>query len=228
MFIFKDNYYNKLKSGFTLAEVLITLSIIGIVAALTMPLLIANHKKKVYSVRLKHFYSMMSQAVKLSEVDNGEITGWKTAPAPRDDNGDLIHENRVLSGTEFAGNYILPYIKYTKAQVQSIFFFTQNDNYTVYMPDGSYFAVLNGGDGCVDIYYDINADKKPNVVGKDQFNFLICTKKNQSNNIGFDTYRLSVTNRTSAKSYCKTDPAYCSSLLQYDNWKFKSDYPYKL
>lgn len=32
-------------NGFTLAEVLITLGIIGIVAAMTMPALIANSKK---------------------------------------------------------------------------------------------------------------------------------------------------------------------------------------
>ena len=34
------------KKGFTLAEVLITLGIIGVVAALTIPGLIANHRKK--------------------------------------------------------------------------------------------------------------------------------------------------------------------------------------
>ncbi len=36
-----------MKNGFTLAEVLITLGIIGIVAAMTMPALIANYQKKV-------------------------------------------------------------------------------------------------------------------------------------------------------------------------------------
>ena len=35
-----------MKKGFTLAEVLITLGIIGVVAALTLPSLITNYRKK--------------------------------------------------------------------------------------------------------------------------------------------------------------------------------------
>ncbi len=39
--------------GFTLAEVLITLGIIGVIAALTLPNLIANYQKKVWATQLK-------------------------------------------------------------------------------------------------------------------------------------------------------------------------------
>ena len=42
-----------MKRGFTLAEVLITLGIIGVVAAMTMPSLIANYQKKVLVTQLK-------------------------------------------------------------------------------------------------------------------------------------------------------------------------------
>jgi prepilin-type N-terminal cleavage/methylation domain-containing protein len=62
--------------AFTLAEVLITLAVIGIVAALTMPALIANYQKKVTAIRVKHFYSMFSQAIRLSEAENGEYKNW--------------------------------------------------------------------------------------------------------------------------------------------------------
>lgn len=54
------------KKGFTLAEVLITLGIIGVVAALTMPSIIANYQKKVISVRLKKFVSTFSQAYNMA------------------------------------------------------------------------------------------------------------------------------------------------------------------
>ncbi len=43
----------KIKAGFTLAEVLITLGIIGIVAAMTIPGLIAKHQKIVTATQLK-------------------------------------------------------------------------------------------------------------------------------------------------------------------------------
>ena len=62
--------------AFTLAEVLITLGIIGVVAAMTMPALIEHHQKSVISSRLKKFYSSINQAIKLSEVDNGSSEYW--------------------------------------------------------------------------------------------------------------------------------------------------------
>ena len=49
------------KAGFTLAEVLITLGIIGIVAAMTMPAMIQNYKKKVYTSKLQQTYSLLNQ-----------------------------------------------------------------------------------------------------------------------------------------------------------------------
>lgn len=65
-----------MNKGFTLAEVLITLGIIGVVAALTMPALIANSRKTEYSSRLKKFNSTMEQAIRMSELDNGQISDW--------------------------------------------------------------------------------------------------------------------------------------------------------
>ena len=44
-----------MKKGFTLAEVLITLGIIGVVAAMTMPTLIQNHQKRSLEVATQKF-----------------------------------------------------------------------------------------------------------------------------------------------------------------------------
>ena len=62
--------------GFTIAEVLITLGIIGIVAALTIPALVTGYQKNVTVESLKKVYSTLSQAVKLSEADNGFVSDW--------------------------------------------------------------------------------------------------------------------------------------------------------
>ena len=51
----------KKKVAFTLAEVLITLGIIGVVAALTLPTLISNYQKRVYVTQLKKSVSVLSQ-----------------------------------------------------------------------------------------------------------------------------------------------------------------------
>ncbi len=66
----------EVKRAFTLAEVLITLGIIGIVAALTMPAVIGNYKKRVVVTRLKHFSSMWKQAIRMAEVEHGETKYW--------------------------------------------------------------------------------------------------------------------------------------------------------
>lgn len=58
--------------AFTLAEVLITLGIIGIVAALTIPNIIAGYRKKVVETRLAKLYSSINQAIKISEIKNGD------------------------------------------------------------------------------------------------------------------------------------------------------------
>ena len=51
------------KKAFTLSEVLLTISIIGVVAALTMPGLISNYKVKVYVSQLEKSLSQFEQAM---------------------------------------------------------------------------------------------------------------------------------------------------------------------
>ncbi len=57
--------------GFTLAEVLITLGIIGVVAAMTIPTLIANTHKRQYTTALKKAISTLSNAARMSEAQFG-------------------------------------------------------------------------------------------------------------------------------------------------------------
>ena len=64
------------KRAFTLAEVLITLGIIGIVAALTLPGIIENHKKKVTAESVKKAYSVLKQVQAMAENDYGDIANW--------------------------------------------------------------------------------------------------------------------------------------------------------
>ncbi len=60
----------KKSNAFTLAEVLITLGIIGIVAAMTLPTLIANYQKKVYVNQLKKVVNTTQNACKMALADD--------------------------------------------------------------------------------------------------------------------------------------------------------------
>ena len=61
----------KARFGFTLAEVLITLGIIGVVAAMTIPTLIANTRSAQYRSTLKKTMSTLSQAARMSQAQYG-------------------------------------------------------------------------------------------------------------------------------------------------------------
>lgn len=79
----------KARFAFTLAEVLITLGIIGIVAAMTIPNLIFNYKVKRTVSILKEDQSIIAQVIKLSTEENGEPEGWQGQ--------ELLSEARTLT-----------------------------------------------------------------------------------------------------------------------------------
>lgn len=69
--------------GFTLAEVLITLGIIGVVAAMTLPALVNNAKNKELEAALRKNYSIIQQALQMYQAEHGvpltpDITGTQT------------------------------------------------------------------------------------------------------------------------------------------------------
>lgn len=124
------------KQAFTLAEVLITLGIIGVVAALTMPALIANHKKTVVETRLAKFYSTMNQAIKMAEADYGDVNQWDKWETlyETDDKGN----KHVTTNTEYFNKYFEPYITYLKVE-------HKNGMTIIYFPDGSLSTLRNNG-----------------------------------------------------------------------------------
>lgn len=67
------NWDNSRKIAFTLAEVLITLGIIGVVAAMTLPSLITNYQEKQRVSQLKKVYSALSQAFVSALQENGTV-----------------------------------------------------------------------------------------------------------------------------------------------------------
>ena len=73
---FTSHFSLNRKAAFTLAEVLITLGIIGVVSALTMPSLIQSYKEKVTVTKLEKAYSFLNQAYKRISDEYGEPQDW--------------------------------------------------------------------------------------------------------------------------------------------------------
>lgn len=214
------------KKGFTLAEVLITLGIIGLIAAMTLPAVINKTKRKQDSVKIKKFYSIMTQAVLLSAIDNGSPAEW-TINSPIRDNSGTIIDRQTEAVLTFFNTYFAPYVKTLEQG-------TDEDGTYAYVAfaDGSILYLSNGN--CIDMIYDTNGTKDPNEYGRDWFDFLFCNKNYNEEyikeNLYFGAYRIgeaAENGREYTLNKCKSEGYLCSSLLLMDDWEFKSDYPLK-
>lgn len=217
---------------------LITLVIIGIVAALTIPTLVQNYQKQETLVRFKKFYSLFNQSIKMSQAENGDISTWK--------------EPKDIGIANWGKIYIEPYIKINKTCVTF-----QDCGYKSNAPwtsvDGTYDAtnvvdytganisrvsyVLNDGAVLMIQLYkhgsdpenpyspgkavliDFNGASGPNVMGKDTFIFnrdsngIVDYCKNQS-----DSLILSQCSQKAGRC--------CSTKIIHDGWQIKNDYPW--
>ena len=101
------NSYSPCRTAFTLAEVLITLGIIGVVAAMILPTLIANYQKQEVVTRLKYSFNIFSNMIRRAEADYGNITEWGLESEGGEEYD--IENNRILRA-EFVSKYMLPYL----------------------------------------------------------------------------------------------------------------------
>jgi len=133
---------NKTKSAFTLAEVLITLVIIGIVAALTIPPLINNMEKRHLIIGWRKAYSDVSRALLLAKANNDSFEGLGSTDMP----AKLI---KYMNGKICADDCI------------------ELENGTRITFAGSRST------RSVQVHFDVNGDRKPNISGKDKFCALL-------------------------------------------------------
>lgn len=227
-----------MKNGFTLAEVLITLAIIGIVAALTLPSLIQNQINHVVENRLKRFYSIMGQAVLMAENEYGDKKDWY-----QDVSGtEVDQEGNPIEGTSLALNwynkYLDKYIKTTKIEVSS------DGIPTFYLTDGTSFQPGARTTRDWDYFTTSTPEKcKKNKdwAGRCGFSFNFCPIHNSSDwqylyNKGFEPWKY-LWKGTEEDLYNNTDygcskvsriPLMCSTLIQYNNWTIPKDYPFNV
>ena len=234
--------------GFTLAEVLITLVVIGIIAAITVPVIMANHRKTETASRLKKFYATMSNAIKLAEMEHGTKSYEWGCPTC----GDFEAEK------EWFEKYLAKYINYTKIEKMSENAERMKLHKEMGLITGGAAIYLNDGSlmfssECLDnVAYDVNGDKGPNEFGRDIFVFFIITYDDNGNandiidNIPrFNTISFNPIpwenneqmlktnyNREKSLEQCKTDSGrtwgHCTRLIELDGWEIKNDYPWKI
>ena len=225
------------KNGFTLSEVLITLGVIGVVLAITMPILIKNYQRFITVKKLKSSYSVFAQALQRSVADNGDIRTWDRS------NPRLYAEkyfNMYLKGVNKSSNYYVTSLHYP---THNNLYWYQSGNYPIYeLPNGITFIVRDGigtASRYIVIMVDINGSKKPNIVGKDVFAFLsymdnpdrldgFCVRgesRDAVKNNGLTGAHYSACSKT-VKGVNSFAGLCCAGLIMHDGWKIKDDYPW--
>lgn len=168
-----------MKKGFTLAEVLITLGIIGVVAAMTLPTLIQNHQKRSLEVATQKFYSTMSQAVKKYMADEG-VDDLRNTPLACENYEASIRNfvTKYLKVVEEcdheANNCFAPTYKNWDGSAPDYNFTTEanwNDKRDYVLADGAVIRI--GENGPIVLYVDVNGKKGPNRIGYDLWSMSI-------------------------------------------------------
>ncbi len=241
--------------GFTLAEVLITLGIIGVVSIMTLPSIKMRYEKKVAEAQLKHSYSTLQNAIRLSEYHNGKIKRW----------------GFNMPGSDFFHKYLQNYLKYTneyhKTDMQNMNIkrkLLNGREYTGSTFGGDYhgnsytFLLLNGAmvtfnwnspdDGGLWVGIDINGFDPPNMIGRDSFIFFLSpeyglqplggdgTPKKYGWNYGEYNRDKVMNSQYSAACSKNATPRdggrnseagyWCAALIMHDGWKIEKDYPW--
>ena len=225
-----------MKKGFNLAEVLITLGIVGVVASLTLPNVISNYKKARTVAKLKHSYSAISQALTLAEAEYGDSANWGIEFKEGTPTENFNREEYL---TNFVQKFILPYFKSAKdygfinALLKFGYTGSSWTSYYFMLPNGALVettfstgCVKYEGDVCVQSGYynlllkiDINGFNPPNQKGKDIF------ITEYEPNIGkYQMFRY-VSDRTRSLENCKTEGISCGYIIQMDGWRMAPDYP---
>jgi len=134
-------------AAFTLAEVLITLAIIGVVAVMTIPTLITSYKEKQTVTQLWKVYSTLSNAFKMAETEYGTIDTWglkHTYNGAVDEAGNRVND---YSAASVVANRIMPYLKVAKVCVDGEVC-DSRDYYKLsgeFISSGSNSTTYNGG-----------------------------------------------------------------------------------
>ena len=227
-------FLNRL-AAFTLAEVLITLGIIGVVAAMTIPTLVANYQKKETVTALKKAYSQLFQAVKMSELENGDKEYWNyDLPAETFMNTYLkpfLKDVEQTNGFDIHKTINYKYLNGDRITESSV---NDKNNSVIKLSDGTIIFV-DGWSSGENIYrgilVDTNGFKKPNILGRDLFAFGITPSLGLvPSNWGKVDREEALSDKlhmcSKSKSASKSGYA-CTLVIMMDGWEIKSDYPWR-
>lgn len=212
----KFSYNNEVimerKQAFTLAEVLITLGIIGVVASLTIPALVGKHQKKVTAIRLKHFTSVWRNAYTYAVNENGNSLAG---------NPEAANPDEMLEYYKMNWGKMIKTIELEKTNYGIIGALANGSGFYIYRSDANnadYLIFCPSYKYCKEFSKTVSSfvgEYLPD--GKNTFNLYVDGTMPIYN---WDGTREFLLNKCASNA-----KGYCSKLIEYDEWEIKDDYP---
>ena len=216
--------------GFTLAETLITLGIIGVVAAITIGVLITNVSKEKTGTSLKSFFSVINQAMLYAYANNGDKPELPRSDYTYAQNVAWLYAN------------LLPYMRYSsvkncndpnqyrrnaacvKLENGSMFEFVVDYNGAdfLYFPDGKWASIENNKFAQRQVFaFQFSKRAKANDDSVIQSTDFVEPYIYKWNNKEKDLY-------DSSEYGCKKGKKkfYCAKILQLNGWEMPFNYPW--
>jgi len=167
---------HNLNKGFTLAEVLITLLIIGVIASLVIPGLIADTQQAELKIAWKKAYGSIIQTYKLAMQDDSTVfsgyncydgSGWKIYNALKNTMGYVKECNGSTFGSCWSKTGVTP-DSAVSSGCTGFYVASQNASSAFVARDGTFWLLYSSSTyACPILAVDINGSKGPNQWDKD-------------------------------------------------------------
>lgn len=225
-----------MKKAFTLSEVLLTMGIIGIVAAMTMPGIVIHYHQQEYVSQLAKSLSQYEQAMQnimfrhectdiicTGLYDNN--SGWNTKFDEEIKKSIKIVKTAPV-GTAMNSEIKSKVLKPRDTFIESNLDWRSTAGYKFMTPDGAMYVVEPKGctkvdydtqstltNICAEITIDVNSERRPNQYGRDIFKFVAGQNGHLYAMYGLD-YSKAVAETTTGDKYWRTKESLCGAAAK--------------
>ena len=231
----KSSHFSLKSAAFTLAEVLVTLGIIGVVSAMTVPTLMQNYQRQSYVTQLHKVYNEMSQVFQQMMTDRNALNLKETGLLNTTEQATETFKNylKVVQdcGNNFSPCFASEYHSTTGSSIKTVEANWWSSSFV--LADGAAIGLhglIDYSAGNVSypygyMYVDINGAKGPNITGRDFFLFYyfndgtlddVVTPECKTAGICSSTLEVQ---RVNYSCVGQTWPAGCFGRILNDNWQ---------
>ena len=219
------SHFSLKSAAFTLAEVLVTLGIIGVVSAMTVPTLMQNYQRQSYVTQLHKVYNELTQAAVQYQNDKNAVDLKEAGLTSQAAAEEFIESNFKI--VQNCGTNKTPCFANTYRKIANSQNIGWNSNRTNYVLASG--ATLGVGynplssDCLLELYVDTNGTKGPNIAGRDLW-ALFLYKDGSVDDFSGDPPPLTTAQReTVFTTSCTSDNANswngCFGKILNDNWQ---------